>query len=174
MLHVGKPCLYCPGKARLSQDCTTFLSCFVLCCHCFGLSSPRKEKIPSTRFFFSCASNCHILSLPLLLNVGRDSVDRSFKSALARILLLGFEVKVAPPFQLLSGVVGALLLWGLTFEGEEEPKSPNVHVGNDCCIRSDGNVLLDRGADSADGERELCDRRWSTCDGWFADLGENR
>jgi len=153
MLHVGKPCPSCPGKARLSEDCTTFLSCSVLSCHYSGLSSPRKEKNLIDTFFFSCGCNCHVLSLSLLLNVRRYSVDRSFKSALARFFLLGFEVRIASPFQLLSGAVGALLL-GPTFEGGE-PNSPNVHVGNDCCIRSDGNVLPDRGADSADGERAL-------------------
>lgn len=113
MLHVGKPCLYCPGKARLSQDCTTFLSCSVLCCHSSGLSSPRKEKIPSTTFFFSCASNCHVLSLSLLLNVGQR-FGRSViqKRSCPHFLLLGFEVKVASPFPASlrscgSSVVGA-------------------------------------------------------------------
>ena len=121
------------------------------------LACPAHEKRKSHRhvfFFFSRASYCHVLSLSLLLNVRHYSVDRSFKSALVRILLLGFEVKIALPFQLLSGVVGALLLLGPTFE-REEPNSPNVDVGNDYCIRSDGNIFPNRGADSADGERAL-------------------
>ena len=120
------------------------------------LACPAHEKRKSHRhvfLFFSRASNCHVLSLSLLLNVRHYSVDRSFKSALVRIILLGFEVKIALPFQLLSGVVGALLL-GPTFE-RKEPNSPNVDVGNDYCIRSDGNVFPNRGADSADGERAL-------------------